>query len=41
MTFPPPLETWKTVSTPQFAAPVTKSYKLSGTTLNAKVTSDD
>lgn len=41
MTFPRPFETWKTVSTPQFDAPVTRSYTLSGTTLNVKLKSDD
>jgi hypothetical protein len=34
MTFPWPGETWSTVSTIRFDNPVTKSYELSGTTVN-------
>jgi len=36
MTFPPPFETWKTVATPHFDAPVRKCYELTGETFNVK-----
>ena len=36
MTFPPPVETWKTVATIEFDAPVRKCFELAGETFNVK-----
>jgi hypothetical protein len=36
MTFPPPVETWKTVATLEFDAPIRKCFELTGTTFDVK-----
>jgi hypothetical protein len=36
MTFPQPVETWKTVATLEFDEPVRKCFELAGTTMNAQ-----
>jgi len=41
MTFPYPVETWKTVANYQFNKPVTKSYRLSGTTVAPEIAEID
>jgi hypothetical protein len=37
LTFPKPMETWRTVATYQFPSPVQKSFQLSGTTFGPKI----